>query len=282
MENRFKYIAISILIGVVFIACDKFEFRGFFISYESANERFHQSMSWNSEHPYKKIIVPVDNYTLFVMGDSHVGGTNNLDIFVNEAQRANAAAIVLIGDLTTGHADDFIRLQQHLPDQDIMYSFPILGNHDLYFDGWTQFRALFGTSTYLFSVNTPQATDLYLCLDSGSGTFGSDQLDWLNYFLESERSDYRRCVLFTHNNFFRFEFSPTANPLIEELYVLLELTLVHDIDMVVTGHDHDQSMDVLGNTTYITTGALKDNFSDAGYLKLIIDQGEIAYEFVNL
>jgi len=282
MDNRYKYITILILFGLVVIACEKFELRGFFISYESANERFQQSMAWNDDHPYKEIVVSDDDYTLFIMADSHIGGTAHLDTFINDAISANAVALTMVGDLTTGHASDLIKLNQHLPNQDTITSFPILGNHDLYFDGWSKFRELFGTSTYLFTVKTPQATDLYICLDSGSGTFGSDQIEWLKHVLETERPNYRRCVLFTHNNFFRFGISGATNPLIEELYVLLDLTIVHDIDMIITGHDHDRSVEALGNTTYIITGALEDDFNDAGYLILTIQQGTINYEFEEL
>lgn len=73
MENRFKQIALLLLFGFVIAACDKFEMRGFILSYESANERFDQSMEWNYDHPYKEISVPVDDYIFYVMGDSHVG-----------------------------------------------------------------------------------------------------------------------------------------------------------------------------------------------------------------
>lgn len=256
--------------------------RGFVLSYEAVNERFDQSMDWNVEHPYQEIQVSEENYTIFAMGDSHVGNTENLDFFFNEAILTDATAVVMVGDMTTGHADDYQTFYQHLPTQDQIISFPIVGNHDLYFDGWKQFYSLFGSTVYLFTVQTPQASDLYICLDTGSGTLGSDQLDWLKQILEIERPLYRHCVIFTHNNLFRIRHTTSTNPFVEELHILMELCVKHQINMVVTGHDHVRNEVVLGNTTHITMDALQDESKNAGYLKLLITQDEVDFEFVEL
>ncbi len=280
MEIKLKFIVFILLFAL--LSCEKFEMRGFFLSYESADERFEQSMDWNYGHPFKEIIVSEDEYSIFSMADCHVGGTTNLDIFLNEAIRANAVAAVMVGDLTSGNAEDFKTFQQHLPEQASLVSFQIVGNHDLYFDGWKQFYSLFGSSVYLFTVKTQQSSDLYICLDSGSGTLGSDQLDWLKDILESERPNYRHCILFTHNNLFRFRHTSSTNPLVEELQVLTELCITYQIDMVVTGHDHEKNEAVFGNTTHLTMDALTDDFEDAGYLKLFIKEDKIEYEFINL
>jgi len=252
------------------------------MAYESVNQRFEQSMDWNNDHPYKILNVPVDDYSIFAMADSHLGGTINLDFFLSEAKRMDVVAAVMVGDLTTGHTTDFNTFQQHLPDQDTLISFQIIGNHDLYFDGWKQFYSIFGSTTYIFTVKTPQSDDLFICLDSGSGTLGSDQLDWLKNTLKTNRSDYRRCVLFTHNNLFRIRHTTSTNPFVEELHVLMELCIKYQIDMVVTGHDHEQNDVVFGNTTHITMDALLDDSDNAGYLNINIKQGKIEYEFVNL
>ena len=188
MGTGFKKITFWLFLFVVFSACEKYEIRGFFLSYESANQRFDQSMDWNYENPFKEITVPVEDYTIYVMADCHVGGTKNLDFFLDEAIRMNAVAAVMAGDLTTGHAEDYNTFKQHLPGQEILTSFQMVGNHDLYFDGWKQFYSLFGSSSYLFTVKTPQASDLYICLDTGGGTLGSNQLDWLKDILETDRS----------------------------------------------------------------------------------------------
>ena len=98
---------------------------------------------------------------------------------------SNAVAVVMVGDLTTGHAEDYALFEQHLPNRDSLPSFLIPGNHDLYFNGWEEFYTRFGSSTYFFTIRTTTATDLFICLDSGGGTLGNLQLDWLKEMLEN-------------------------------------------------------------------------------------------------
>lgn len=282
MENRFTKLISWLILFVIFSACEKVDMRGFFLSYETVNQRFDQSMEWNRDNPFKVITIPVEDYSMFVLSDCHVGGTKNLDLILDEAIQTNAVAAVMAGDLTTGNSEDYNTFQQHLPGYEILPTFQIVGNHDLYFDGWKQFYSLFGSTSYLFTVQTPTASDLYICLDTGGGTLGSDQLDWLKEILEIVRPDYRRCIVFTHNNLFRIRHSTSANPFVEELQVLIELCIKHQIDMVVAGHDHRKNEVKHGNTTHITLDASLDGYKDAGYLNLSVKQGKIEYEFVNL
>lgn len=282
MDVGLKKIIILSFLGFAFSACDKFEMRGFVLSYESADQRFDQSMDWNIEHPFKNIVVPLDDYSIFTAADSHVGGTKNLDFFMESALNANAAALVMVGDITTGREDDYLNYKLHLPEQDDLTSFHVIGNHDLYFDGWKQFYKQFGSTTYLFTIETPQASDLFICLDTGSGTLGSGQLEWLKDILKNERSNYRNCIIFTHNNLFRIRHTTSTNPFVEELHVLMELCVKHQIDMVITGHDHKRNVVTLGNTTHVTLDALQDEGKNAGYFKLFIMQGKVEYEFVEL
>lgn len=265
-----------------FTGCGEADIGGMFISGESANQRFEQSMEWNAQHPSREIVVLSDDYLILSMSDSHVGGTNNLDIFFNDAKTTKASAVVMVGDLTTGHAADYDVFQQHIPNRDSLTSFLIAGNHDLYFNGWNQFYSRFGSSTYIFTIKTPAAKDLFICLDSGGGTLGSKQLDWLKDILQTKRTDYRRCILFTHNNLFRFRRTASTNPLVEELHVLMELFTKNHVDMVVTGHDHVQNANLFGNTTHIVMDALKDGSSHSGYFQLNVKNGNIEYKFVNL
>ncbi len=203
---------------IAFSACEKADFMGMFISNESVNQRFEQSINWNTLHPFREIVVLSDNYSILSMSDSHVGGTANLDTFLNIAKTTNVSALIMVGDLTTGHAKDYAEFQQHIPNQDSLPSFLIVGNHDLYFDGWPEFYSRFGSSTYFFTISTPSATDLFICLDTGGGTLGTKQLDWLKDVLQTMRPNYRRCIVFTHNNLFRFRRTFSTNPLVEELH----------------------------------------------------------------
>ena len=180
----------------------------------SVNQRFNQSMDWNEIHHYKEIETSSDDYTILFMGDSHIGTTKNLNNFISIAGTNNAAAIVMAGDLTTGDKKDCSELERCLQSKSSVLSFLTVGNHDLWpKTGWDEFYARFGASVYYFTVRTPGGNDLYISLDSGSGTLGTDQLEWFESLLQNQRSDYRRCIVFTHLNFFRFRHSEISNPL---------------------------------------------------------------------
>jgi 3',5'-cyclic AMP phosphodiesterase CpdA len=282
MEITINKVAVLLILSLIFSSCKKFELRGFVTSYESAEERFDMSMDWNTDHPFRELIVPADNYSIYVMGDSHLGDTINLNLFLKKAIKMKAVAAVMDGDLTNGHSEDYQSFQKLVNENDSLISFKILGNHDLYFDGWKQFYPRFGSSTYYFSVKTPASSDLFICLDSGNGTLGRKQLHWLKNILETERSKYRHCVLFTHINFWMIRHTISANLSVEELRVLMELCIEHKVEMVISGHDHEKNVVEFGNTTYITLDALQDDFADAGYLVLSSKDGNINYEFVNL
>jgi hypothetical protein len=278
--NRLCYFLIAI--SMLVTACSKDENNAIvFTSKESVNQRFNQSMKWNSNHPFREIGVPSDDYFILATGDCHVGGTNNLDSFFNNAKTMNAAADVIAGDLTMGHVKEYELFKQHVPDQDSLPSFVVVGNHDLHFNGWEEFYTLFGSSTYLFTIKSPVATDLYICLDSGGGTLGLDQIEWLSNILQTSRDNYRHCFVITHNNLFRFRHTDSTNPPVEEIEVLIELFTKYHVEMVITGHDHKQDAVLFGLTTYIVMDGLKDGLSNAGYFQLRVNKGKIEYKFIN-
>jgi len=281
MENRaIKRLIILFTVSLTLTSCFKDKaLTGMFVSYKSVNLRFEQSVAWNNTHPFKVIEVSADEYTLLCMGDSHVGSTINPDRFFQIAGSTHVSAVIMVGDLTNGHAEDYALFERHLPDQDSLVSFPIVGNHDLFYEGWNEFHARFGTSTYLFRVKTPAATDLCICLDTGSGTLGDKQLSWLTHLLETTRSDYRNCFVFTHDNFFRFRQTESTNPLVEELQVLLDLFARYHVDMVINGHDHQHNSAFFGITWYIVMDALEDGLSNAGFLRLNVKNGNIQFTF---
>jgi predicted phosphodiesterase len=185
----------------------------------------------------------------------------------------------LAGDLVTGRREDYLVFKE-LVDSVEKPLFTMVGNHDLFYDGWKTYYEFFGTSTYYFLISTPEATDIYICLDSGGGTLGKSQTDWLVNLLETKRDEYRHCFVITHVNMLRTRRTTSANPLTEEVAFLLDLFAKHDVDMVINGHDHLQDAVKFGNTTYLITDALTDTYEDAGYLVLDIGETAMDYEFV--
>ena len=276
MNNRF-----SLLLAIVLTLAGCTKDPDLLTSYKSVNQRFNQSMVWNSKHSFREIVVPTDDYSVLSGADSHVGSTVNLDSFLNIAKTTHASAVVMAGDLTTGKREDYGVLEQHIHEHDSLALFLIAGNHDLHFGGWEDFFTRFGSSSYLFTIKTPTATDLLICLDTAEGTLGDQQLEWLSNILETLRQNYRHCFVFTHNNFFRTRQTESTIPLVEEMHVLLELFTRYHVDMVISGHDHLRDDQLFGITRYIVMDPLKDETINAGYFQLNVKNGNIEYKFEN-
>lgn len=268
--------------ALFFASCNYADMGGMFVVEASVNQRFEQSVQWNSKHSQKNIEVQTDNYKFFVAADVHVGQTQNFEYFIAQAQANNANAMVLVGDISNGNVFDYEKIVAALPEKNLMPWYMTAGNHELYFDGWKHYFKFFGSSTYYFYVETPAAKDLYICVDTGAGTIGSKQLSWLKNLLENEREKYRRCVIFTHNNLFRARRTASTNPVVEELHVFAQLFAQHKVDYVITGHDHLQNVLQFGNTTHVTLDAMYDGFIFASYFVLEAKEGVLNYKFVDI
>lgn len=282
MATKLKILLI-VLISFEIAGCDSnLDFSGFLYSPDRVDSRFEESDAWNQSHPYKTLTVNSENYQILVSGDSHIGGLINFRKMLDEAKKPENLAFLMVGDNVTGKKENYVRFKNELPDFNQIPYFLVVGNHDLYFDGWKIFYEYFGSSTYYFSVQTPLNKDIYICLDSGGGTIGGKQLTWLKNLLSTKRDEYRNCFVFTHVNFFRDHHTGSTNPLVTELEVLLPLFEKYRINIVFMGHDHTRAIDKFGYTTYLTMDALKDGVPYASFVKLKISEGNVGYEFVDV
>ncbi len=252
---------------------------GLLYSPDPVNERVKQSLEWNKSHNSRDVVINASDYSLLIAGDSQVGGIANLDTLIARSNKPSVTGLVIVGDITTGLKEDYKIFDKELAEKNSIPAFLILGNHDLFFNGWDTYYSYFGSSTYDFTVKTNNASDLYICLDSGNGTIGSRQLEWLKDELEKKRKDNRFCIIFTHVNFFREHHTFSASPLVDELHILIDLFYRYSIDMVIMGHDHRRSEELFGRTHYITLDACYDGFEYASYLGLEIKNGKLTSRF---
>jgi predicted phosphodiesterase len=278
MEHQMKTkLKLVLALTLTLAACEKEQF--VLIATETANYRFNESMKWNKYHPDRVISVTTDDYTILSVADCHIGTTKNLNRFFTNTKTTRFDAIVMNGDITLGHDYDYDAFEKCLPDRDSFQLFMIAGNHDIYFNGWEEYFARFGSSTYTFTIKTPQAADLFICLDTSGGTLGDEQLNWLEETLIARRAGYRHCFVITHNNLFRERHSTSTNPFVEELKVLISLFTKYRVDMVITGHDHQRADTKFGVTRYIQLDAFNDEADNASYFKLNIKSEAVTYGF---
>lgn len=281
MGDRIKYILAILLVYAAFSCSYDVDFSGLIRSTDRVEERYAQSVQWNSNNSFENIIVNADDYRIILASDVHIGGTENFSIVKSKFNSEDFVAFALIGDIVSGKKEDYDIFRDSI--QDIVKPlFLMIGNHDLYFDGWKTFYDYFGSSTYYFTVQTNSAKDLFICLDSGGGTFGKSQIDWLEDLLKNESQNCRNITILSHVNILRSRRTTSANPLVEEVVYLLDLFARYNVDLVINGHDHLQDEQTFGSTKYLILDALKDGYENAGYLILNVDSGNINYEFVRL
>lgn len=283
MENS-KIIILAFVLFLSLSSCFDIDFKGYVYSSIDVDERFSQSFQWNENHNLQHLKVESDNYKFIVTGDPHVGATDNLKVILKEANKPEYCFWTIIGDVTTGHREDYLNLKSTIDSLTQKPYFLIAGNHDIYYKGWESFYELFGSSSYIVEIETNNSTDLLIFLDTGSATLGKNQLEWLEGILKDTRENYRKCLVFTHVNFFRTlnHKIEATNYLVEEANYLMNLFYDYNVEIVFSGHDHHRCEIEFAETTYITTDALKDDNETASYLIVENINGEISYNFVEL
>lgn len=255
---------------------------GFVNSKYDVSTRFAMSMDWNSNHPAQNIIVNDSSYSVVVCGDTHIGTHEKFSRVLQVSQFPGTAALIVAGDITRGHPENYDTLFNLMQTIDSTNCFFVPGNHDLYFGGWEYFYNYFGSSVYYFTVTSLSGNDLFLILDSGSGTLGHEQTDWLRDFLKNKRQSYRNCFVVTHLNIFKNGAGMATNLPVEEMYTVIDLFSEYNINYEISGHDHDRDERFLGNTSFITMDACRDDEQGSSYLELKVSTGSIQHVFHDL
>ncbi|MCR4658714.1 MAG: metallophosphoesterase [Bacteroidales bacterium] len=247
--------------------------------------RVNESLKINDTAGVTDIAVGSDDYCFYACGDIH--NEYQPKRFIEYMRRlrndSTAAFGLLLGDIANRKGAIVTAREASMFDSAThLYNTPLLalaGNHDLFFGQWDDFKNCFGSSTYYFTVTTPNFKDLYIMLDSGGGCHGSTQLEWLEKVL-ANRKQYRHCVVCTHVNLFRTDLSQTisGNLPIEETYRLINLMTIYDVDLVLQGHDHHRKLVRYGDVAYQVLDCLKDSAPYVSYMTASVES-DIQYIF---
>lgn len=259
------------------------------------SKRFEQSMAYNDSVGVPAVVVPSADYRVYVCTDSHIDSIpTNLTTFVQAAAADTLCPLLL-------HLGDLVNAQGHIPyavsllppNHSPLTTFLALGNHDIYFNQWDEWRSYFGSSVYWFYTMLPDSTvlDRFICLDSAEGTIGTAQLQWLRELLtgngsqsstlNAQHSSFRHTIVFTHTHLFRRDHSQshTSNYAIEETYELTSLLEQGGVDMYWCGHDHSREITDYAGFTSIVVDAIEDHYPPAFYMVATLSD-QIHYRFV--
>ncbi len=123
--------------------------------------------------------VSTGNFTFSFVGDIHLGGTDTSRLrTVLQAARDNGDAfIIFLGDMVDkGVRADFETFKAQVNDfgfQD--KAIYVIGNHDIFDEGWSSYRDLLGPSHYEITFGNCR----FLVIDSADGIVGEEQTEWL-------------------------------------------------------------------------------------------------------
>lgn len=291
--NNIALISCGLILLTSLYSCNRLDVLGMVINRSDTEERVADWLDWNGQHdPFVIDSVP-DNYIFYSCSDSHVNDNNDrLAAYVTEERNDSEAAFSIVaGDLANESGErPYILCEEAMAFDPAIHAendpcFPIIGNHDLYFDCAQYFKQHFHTSTYTVTVNTLGGfKDLFVFLDSGNGTHGKRQMEWLEDQL-SHRDEYRYCFVISHNWLFRTVFDYTTTPASnlpeEEQYAFMDLMSRSKVDMVIMGHFHYRDTKKVYGVSYVMTDNLNEGTANPSYL-VVRCADQLSYEYRKL
>lgn len=276
-----------LILSLGLCSCNSVDLKGLLIpTGDGVDKRFEQSMVMTGGLDVGAVEAQ-KSYTFYVATDPHIDDTHtNLDIFNNALRNDSGASFgVVLGDCieVKDNLPKYLKSlaydpARHTYNPEIYHS---LGNHDVYFNGWADFRELVGPSVYWFELRFEGGKDLYISLDTATGSLGRKQSDWFKAFLENKRNDYRHCIILTHTNFFYTDNSQTGsgNMPLEESFALIDFLGKYKVSLVLQGHDHYREDRTYANVRYVTVGAILDKMEAPEYLKINVSEDEIQLDW---
>ena len=280
--------------------CNRLDVLGMVIDRSDTEERVADWLDYDAQNGMPVIENVPDEYRIYSTSDAHYSDRDDFELqgpedrlykYVTiERNDPDAIFSLLVGDLANESGEaGYRRVETSLRFNEETQAkndpcFPVIGNHDVYYDCAKFYKQYFHTSTYTVTVKTVGGhQDLYIFLDSGNGTFGKRQTKWLEEQLE-HRSDYRHCIVISHNWLFRTSYNytttPAANLPQDEQYAFMNLMSNHNVEVVLMGHFHAREQRQFGGVQYVMT----DNLNDGGTPSyLVVNVGEkVTYMYEEL
>ena len=150
------------LAGLAFASCNRLDISGAVINRSDTEQRVLDWLEWNELNgPVVLENIP-DTYTFYVCSDVHLNDDNSrlAKFITTERNDLSAAFSIVAGDI----ANEKGERPYQLFDSAVLYRptlqaqndpcFPIIGNHDLYFDCATHYKTYCHTSIFSLPAGT--------------------------------------------------------------------------------------------------------------------------------
>lgn len=272
LRNRFVSLSAVFSVVVLLSAC---------VAKSGHDLRFRESAGLNV--PSFNISGTEDgSFSFLFVGDMHLTGSNTyrLDTVLQAAQDHGDSFIVFLGDLIEkGARSDFetfkATVSAHGFSEKVIY---VLGNHDIFEDGWSSFRELLGPSHYAISVGNCK----FIILDSADGIVGEKQKDWMEDQLKQSNSSQHTFVLSHYMPVVPGQrtYLKLANE--SEAVDLMKMMSRFGVEAWLGGHYHSYVKQRIDNVNYIVAGGgggrRMEPVRDLFFVRASVQSDIISYE----
>lgn len=285
----------AFLFSLLFTACANYGLYQTLFGEDDVDERFKCFSNLNSEAP----VLPKDTdgkYSFLVVSDIHIGANDVhhskinkfLDkeipnLFSSDDKTRIPRFLINLGDTGDGgHSKEYSefneyfgiggKIQNIAKEKGIVEKaedfkiYSILGNHDLYNNGWENWKKMVWpyTTSFYFSVSSDSKYKplSFYFVDTGNGSLGKDQTDAFETLLKSDQNPK---LIFSHYPFYSDQVPFMAIEDTTERNYLLDLFQENKAADLFGGHVHTNFKKDLGSFNQINTAALFKN----GYYRLV-------------
>ncbi|GHU24939.1 hypothetical protein FACS1894164_12750 [Spirochaetia bacterium] len=263
---------LALMCSICISSCDVDVF-GVFSASSGLEERLECSGEFNFINQNDLSLSTGEHYSFVVISDTHVMNkdANGLENIGTLLAAQGDAFIVVTGDITTNGDRENLALFMQIADSWNIPCYPVIGNHDIWFNNWQVWRELIGSTRYRFDTDNAA----FFVLDTANGLFGDAQLDWLESELATTG---KHTFVFTHDNLFTngipsfFDDRLTDR---RECARFISL-LANRADAVFSGHLHRPVITTIKNVQYITQEDFKTHRT---YCRVYVNGNDISYEF---
>jgi predicted phosphodiesterase len=275
MVKKLTKIIFSILLLSVILTGCNIDFLGFFVSNDlderlaaKDNLKYIDSKGWGTLN-----LTDPDNYSFIVLTDTHIedGDAFGLEKIAGVISN-DVEFVIILGDITQYGTTQDIKKFIEIADSFEVPCFPVIGNHDVYFDNWSNWNNLIGSTNYKITGN---GINLFI-LDSANSFFGKQQLDWLEKEIKTSTG---KVFVFTHSPLF-----VTGPANMQQITDTRERARVVSIlrnkcDIMFMGHSHKRYENKAGGVQYT---AIEDFRSKDVYCLVTVKDSKASYEFIKL
>jgi len=269
--NR-KYILF--LLFVFLLSGCSIDFTGFFYSTD-LDTRWAARNTFNFLSLADRNLSLGNEYSFIVLTDTHI---YNGDVYGLEKlsgvikNNGKIKFVVFAGDITqNGNRGDIEKFIEIAKTFDVP-CYPVIGNHDLYFQNWNAWEELIGSTCYRIDCGS----STLLILDSANEYLGAKQIDWLDNEINKANG---RVFVFSHANLFLDSSVEVVHLSDTRERAKFISILKKRCDILFTGHSHMRLITELNGYKNIN---IEDFKSNSVYCLVHVSKNDIRYEFLKL